>query len=81
MTSRELRRKALFPAAVKLDRTTVDQWLAEQPNEKTGELGISRAHLYEVINGRTTSAPLLARIDALIARHFPEFAVESAPAA
>lgn len=73
MVSLSLRRKTLFRAAVQLEGKTVEQWAAEQPNEKTGELGVSTPHLYEVLNERTTSAPLLARVDAVIQAHFPEF--------
>lgn len=65
-----LRRKALFGAALKLEGKTAEQWADEQPNEKSGDVGVSTAHLYLVLNGRTTSAPLTTRIDDLIAKHF-----------
>lgn len=65
-----LRRKALFGAALKIEGKTAEQWASEQPNEKTGDVGISTPHLYLVLGGRTTSGPLTARIDDLIAKHF-----------
>lgn len=63
-------RKSLFGAALKLEGVTVEQWVRQQPNEKSGGTGVSTAHLYDVLNGKRVSAPLLARIDAVIRRHF-----------
>jgi hypothetical protein len=73
-------RKALFTSAVRLEGMTVEQWAAEQPNERTGTVGISTAHLYSVLNGDTTSAPLNARIDSLVRKHFPHHAAATSAA-
>ena len=71
-------RKALFTAALKLEGKTVEQWASEQPNEKTGGVGISTAHLYLVLDGRSQSAHLVERIDALIRTHFGAATVPAA---
>lgn len=65
-------RKSLFGAALKLEGKTVEQWASEQPNEKSGGTGVSTAHLYDVLNGKRVSAPLIGRIDAVIRRHFDD---------
>lgn len=70
-------RKTLFRAALQLEEKTVEQWASEQPNEKTGEVGVSTVHLYDVLNGKRVSAPLIGRIDALIRKHFGDVAISA----
>ena len=71
-------RKALFSAALKLEGKTVGQWASEQPNEKTGGVGVSTPHLYGVLDDERQSAPLRRRVDALIQKHFGSSAVPAA---
>ena len=57
-------RKARFRAALALARTTETAWADEQ--------GITRQHLYLVLKGDRQSVPLVAKIEAFIARQFGE---------
>lgn len=57
-------RKARFRAAVALARITAKDWCAEQD--------ITEGHLYQVLRGDRPSPPLIAKIDAFIARQLGE---------
>ena len=69
MPQTEKSRKTLFLAAVRLADTTVAQFAATVPNN-AGTVGVSTVTLYEVLNGKTTSAPITTAVDAFIREQF-----------
>lgn len=57
------RRKA-FKKALALAEKTAEQWCSDN--------GYSEGHLYQVFRGDRESPPMLAKIDAFIAKHLPQ---------
>ena len=69
MPQTEKSRKTLFLAAIRLADTTVAEFAASVPNN-AGGVGVSTVTLYEVLNERTTSAPITTAVDAFIREQF-----------
>ena len=69
MPQAEKSRKTLFLAAIRLAETTVERFASTVPNS-AGGIGVSTVTLYEVLNGKTTSAAITAAVDALIREQF-----------